>query len=132
MKDAVRQYFGAEPIDYPSSLEAYDENIPLYTFTITADTDHQYGVYLKNGVPYVAYLTSTSIWQLKMNHYKSITNMETFFTEHEWMKLSPFIREDEFTDDNFALTGYESEEERADIGKQLLQNAQRTQNTEPA
>ena len=125
MKDAVRQYFGSEPIDYPSSLEAYDENMLLYTFSITADNEHKYGVYLKNSVPYVAYLTSTGIWQLKMNYYKSVTNMETFFTEDEWMRLSPFIREDEFTDDNFALTGNESEEERADIGKQLLQNAQK-------
>lgn len=124
LKDAARQYFGSEPIDYPSSLEAYDENIHLYTFSIT-DNDHQYGVYLSNGIPYVTYLTSTSIWQLKMNYYKSVTNMETFFTEDEWMKLSPLIREDEFTDDNFALTSYESEEERADICKQLLQNAQK-------
>ena len=60
-----------------------------------------------------------------MDHYKSITNMETFFSEDEWMKLSPFIREDEFTDDNFALTGYESEEERSEICKQLLTNAQK-------
>ncbi len=124
LKDAARQYFGTEPIDYPSSLDAYDENIPLYTFSVTGD-EHQYGIYLNNGVPFVAYLTSTTIWQLKMNYYKSVTNMETFFTEDEWTKLSPFIREDEFTDDNFALTGYESEEERADICKQLLQNAQK-------
>ena len=124
LKDAARQYFGNEPIDYPSSLDAYDASIILYTFSVTGD-ENPYGIYLKNGVPYVAYLTSTGIWQLKMNYYKSVTNMETFFTEDEWMKLSPFIREDEFSDDNFALTRYESEEERSDICKQLLQNAQK-------
>lgn len=124
LKDAAKQYFGSQPVDYPSALDAYNEDIVLYTFTITDDAN-KYGIYLKDGIPYVAYLTSTTIWQLKMNYYKSVTNMETFFTEDEWMKLSPFIREDEFTDDNFALTGYESEEERSDICGQLLKNAQK-------
>lgn len=124
LKDAARQYFGKEPVDYPSALSAYDEDLIIYTFTITGD-NNPYAVYLKDGIPYVAYLSSTNVWQLKMNYYKSVTNMETFFAEDEWMKLSPFIREDEFIDDNFALTGYESEEERSDICKQLLQNAQK-------
>ena len=124
LKDAATQYFGSEPVDYPSSLESYDERFPLYTFTVTGD-EHKYGIYLKNGIPYVAYLTSTGVCQVKMNYYKSVTNMETFFSEGEWMRLSPFIREDEFTDDNFALTGYESEEERIEICKQLLKNAQK-------
>lgn len=124
LKDAAEQYFGNLPIDYPSSADSYDETLALYTFTITGD-ENKYAVYLRNSIPYVAYLTSTAVWQLKMDYYKSITNMETFFTEDEWMKLSPFIREDEFTDDNFALTGYESEEERSDICKQLLTNAQK-------
>lgn len=124
LKDAARQYFDTEPIDYPSTLDAYNETLALYAFTISGD-DHQYAIYLKNNIPYVTYLSSTMVWQLKMNHYKSLTNMETFFTEDEWVRLSPFIREDEFTDDNFALTGYESEEERADIYRQLLQNAQK-------
>ena len=124
LRDAAKQYFGSYPVDYPSSLEAYDETLAMYTFTLTND-EGIYAIYLKNGIPYVSYLTSTAVWQLKMDYYKSITNMETFFSEDEWMKLSPFIREDEFTDDNFVLTRYESEEERSDICKQLLKNAQK-------
>lgn len=124
LMDSAEQYFGKRPVDYPSTFDSYDENISLYTFTITGD-EHPYGVYLNNGIPYVAYLTSTAIWQLKMDYYKAVTNMENFFTEAEWMKLSSFIREDEFVDDNFALTGYESEEERSEICRQLLENAQK-------
>ena len=39
------------------------------------------------------------------------------------IRLSPLIREDEFSDDNFLLTGYESEEERIKIYNELLEAA---------
>jgi hypothetical protein len=37
--------------------------------------------------------------------------------------LSPFIKEDEFNDSNFLLTGYESEEERLKICQELMDSA---------
>jgi hypothetical protein len=37
--------------------------------------------------------------------------------------LSPFIKEDEFNDSNFLLTGYESEEERISICEELMESA---------
>ena len=46
--------------------------------------------------------------------------MNTFFNEQELVRLSPFIREDEYSDSNFLLTGYESEEEQMNIKQELL------------
>jgi hypothetical protein len=55
-----------------------------------------------------------------MNYIKELTDMNNYFNEAERMRLSPFIREDEYSDDNFLLTGYESEAEQMDIKKSLL------------
>ena len=119
LESSVQQYFGSRPIDYPSYSESFDEELGLYSFTITGDS-HIYTVYLKNNIPYVSYRNSQGICLRKMEHYKTITDMDNFFTDSELTRLSPFIREDEFSDDNFALTGYESEEERLDICRELL------------
>ena len=43
LKDAAKQYFGTQPIDYPSSLDSYDEALTIYTFTITGD-ENKYAV----------------------------------------------------------------------------------------
>lgn len=80
----------------------------------------EYAVYTTNGTPYVSYSHSQGMCLAQMNYIKELTDMNNYFTEAERMRLSPFIREDEYSDDNFLLTGYESEAEQMDIKKSLL------------
>lgn len=80
----------------------------------------EYAVYTTNGTPYVSYSHSQGMCLAKMNYIKELTDMNNYFSEAERMRLSPFIREDEYSDDNFLLTGYESEAEQMDIKKSLL------------
>ena len=87
------------------------------------DKDYTFAVYLKNKTPYVALASSRGVYQAKMDYYSRLTDFENFFTEDQWIRLSPLIREDEFTDSNFLLTGYESEEERMSICKELMETA---------
>ena len=49
--------------------------------------------------------------------------MENYFTEGELIRLSPFLREDEYSDSNFVLTVYESEEEQISVKQSLLAEA---------
>ena len=60
-----------------------------------------------NGIPYIAYSRSQGVNLSRMNSLKKQSAMENFFTEGELIRLSPFIREDEYTNDNIILTGYE-------------------------
>lgn len=85
--------------------------------------DYTFVVYLKNNIPYVAFASSVGAYQAKMDYYSKLTNFEKFFTPDQWSRLSPLIREDEFIDSNFLLTGYESEEERMEICRELMENA---------
>ena len=102
----------------------------LYTFTTSFDKyTNVYAVYLNGKTPYVAYLDSQGVHQLKINRISNATEFSKFFNEDQWARLSPFIREDEFSDDNFLLTGYESEEERLDICKELMESANKKLNT---
>ena len=87
------------------------------------DKDYTFAVYLKNKTPYVALVSSRGVYQAKMDYYSRLTDFENFFTEDQWIRLSPLIREDEFTDSNFLLTGYESEEERMSICQELMETA---------
>lgn len=80
----------------------------------------EYAVYTTNGTPYVSYSHSQGMCLAQMNYIKELTDMNNYFSEAERMRLSPFIREDEYSDDNFLLTGYESEAEQMDIKKSLL------------
>lgn len=80
----------------------------------------EYVVYLNDGTPYVAYARSQGLCLSKMNAIKNKSDMSTFFTDKELVRLSPFIREDEYSDSNFLLTGYESEEEQMSIKQELL------------
>ena len=82
----------------------------------------EYVTYLNNGTPYVAYARSQGLCLAKMNAIKSKSDMSNpeNFNEQELMRLSPFIREDEYSDSNFLLTGYESEEEQMSIKQELL------------
>lgn len=80
----------------------------------------EYAVYTTGGTPYVSYSRSQGMCLAQMNYIKELTDMNNYFSEPELMRLSPFIREDEYADDNFLLTGYESEAEQMDIKKSLL------------
>lgn len=80
----------------------------------------EYAVYVNNGTPYVSYSYSQGMYLSKMNVIKEASDMNNYFTEQELVRLSPFIREDEYSDSNFLLTSYESEEEQMNIKQELL------------
>lgn len=103
--------------------------LPMYTFTTSFDPQHTFAVYLDGTTPYVAYEDSQGVYQMIRNYIRNKTEMSDFFNEDQWIRLSPFIREDEFNDSNFLLTGYESEEERIEIGKELMEAATKELNT---
>jgi hypothetical protein len=102
------------------TLTEYNAQFGFITFTVASDTDNKYAVYVNNGTPYVSYSHSQGLCLAKMNKISKITDMNTYFTEEEIVGLSPYIREDEYSDDNFLLTGYESEEEQMNIKQELL------------
>lgn len=96
--------------------------IPIYTFT-TVKANGNFAIYLKGNMPYVAYSESQGIYQATMNAISQLTELENFLSREQWIALSPLIREDEYSDDNFLLTGYESEEERLKICQELMESA---------
>ena len=118
-----------------------DSNLPLYKFTIAFNepkdnpmwnyivSGHTFAIYLSGTTPYVAYADSRGVYQMIRNYIRDKTEMSNFFTEDQWIRLAPFIREDEFNDSNFLLTGYESEEERMSICKELMEAANKELNT---
>jgi hypothetical protein len=99
---------------------AMDDEIPMYTFYYAGKT---YTVYLKGTTPYVSTEGSQGVYQLLMDRLAQLTSLEKFFSLEQWAQFSPFIREDEFSDSNFILTGYESEEERLNICEELIESA---------
>ena len=107
----------------------FNSNLPLYIFKTSADTNHTFAVYLKGTQPYVAYDNSQGVYQMIMEYIRDKTEMGKFFTVDQWIRLSPFIKEDEFNDSNFLLTGYESEEERIKICEELMEAAAKELNT---
>lgn len=115
----AQHYFTNENI----TVVNYDKVFGILIFTIGSD-DFEYAVYTINGTPYVSYSHSQGVCLAKMNVISNQTNMYTYFTEEELVRLSPFIREDEYSDDNFLLTGYESEEEQMNIKQELLKSGQ--------
>ena len=126
---------------YVITRVSIDSNLPLYKFTVAfnePDNDEMWGsivnghifaVYLSGTTPYVAYEDSRGVYQMIRNYIRDKTEMSNFFTEDQWIRLSPFIREDEFNDSNFFLTGYESEEERMSICEELMEAANKELNT---
>ena len=103
-------------------LQSTDEKtgFTYITFIPTTHSDMEYAVYLSNGIPNVCYSRAQGLTLAKMNVIKEQTDMNTYFNEQELVRLSPFIREDEYSDNNFLLTGYESEEEQMKIKQELL------------
>jgi hypothetical protein len=109
---------------YTVTGKSLDANLPLYTFTTSFDPSGRvFAVYLKGTTPYVSYANSQGVYQMIRDYIRDKTEMNKFFTEDQWIRLSPFIKEDEFNDSNFLLTGYESEEERIKICQELMDAA---------
>ena len=108
--------------------KSMDQDVPIYYFTTSYDAN-TYAVYLQGTIPYVSYANSHGVYQATMDWIARETDFENFFTEDQWIRLSPFIREDEFSDSNFLLTGYESEEERLEICQELFESANKELNT---
>lgn len=120
---AAKKHFGA---NYTIIRRSFDPSIPQYTFTTSFDGGkHVYCVYIKDKTPYVAYENSQAVHRNAMDRYAAATNMDKFFTLEQWQRFSPFIREGEYTNDNILITGYESEEERLSIYKELLEDTSR-------
>ena len=109
--------------------KAFNDKLPLYTFTTSFDPDSTFAVYLNGTTPYVAYADSRGVYQMIRDYIRNKTEMSSFFTKDQWIRLSPFIREDEFNDPNFLFTGYESEEERIKICEELMEAANKELNT---
>ena len=125
-----RTFEAVAPLSETLPISKTFPNEYLYTFTTSFDKyANTYAVYLKGKTPYVAYLDSKGVNQIKKDRIANATEFSKFFNDDQWMRLSPFIREDEFSDSNFLLTGYESEEERLKICKELMESANKELNT---
>lgn len=113
-------------IDSKAVYEQYDGSTEEKTLYI--QKGNVYVVYLKDNVPYVSYESSIGMYLSKMSRINSLTNLENSFTDDQWVRLSPFIKEDQFSDSNFLLNGYESEGERLDVCKELMEAAKKELN----
>lgn len=115
--EAAKEYFGAV-----TKGKIVNDIILTYVFT-TPNAEGEFVIYLDGTTPYLMHMNSQGYWQAKMNAIRKLTEMRIFFTDEQWAALSPLIREDEYRDENFLLTSYESEEERLDICRQLMDEA---------
>ena len=104
------------------TFEKYDGTANDKTLYVQI-SGHIFAVYLQGTTPYVSYANSQGVYQMIMEYIRDKTEMNKFFTVDQWIRLSPFIKEDEFNDSNFLLTGYESEEERIKICQELMEAA---------
>lgn len=120
----IAEHFPEEYKNGTITLVGYESEFGIARFTIGLDPDNEYAVYIgDDGIPYIAYSRSQGVNLCRMNTLKKESSMENFFTEGELIRLSPFIREDEYNNSNIILTGYESEEEEISIKKTLLEEA---------
>ena len=119
MQTAAQQHFNG----YTVTGELTDTSLPLYTFTTSFDPNHEFAVYLKGTAPYVAYKDSMGVYQAQRGDISKKTDLEAFFDDEQFIRLSPLIREDVFEDQNFFFTSYESAEEEVKILKELMEAA---------
>lgn len=117
----ANNYFPKESL----TVTGYSSKFGIVKFTISSDGKNEYAVYVFSGVPYIAYSRSQGVCLAQMSRLSELSAMDGYFTEEELVKLSPFMREDEYNDSNFILTGYESEEEQMSIKKALLEEAKK-------
>lgn len=125
-EDMADNYF-RDSNDQPSDVliangKLNTDLITMYTFN-TTKAEGDFAIYLVGTTPYISYSESQGIYTEKRNEISRRTEFEKFFTMDQWVALSPLIREDEFSDDNFVLTGYESEAERLEICQELMESA---------
>ena len=109
-------------------FKTYDgssEDKILYVIT----SGHTYAVYLQGTTPYVAYADSMGVYQMIRDYIRDETEINKFFNEDQWIRLSPFIREDEFSDSNFFWTDYDSEEQKIQVMEELIKAANKELNT---
>ena len=121
LQNVAKDYFANTTITNVS----YDADIPLYIFKTSKDDTNTYAIYLQAGVPYISYNISVGVNQAEMNYIKSKTDIESCFTDAQMTRLSPFIREDEYSNTNIAFNGYESDAEKLELRKSLLEEAQK-------
>lgn len=122
LKDETMQVYTPIEITDKNKFDTYDGSTNAKTLYVVV-SGHTFAVYLKGKVPYVSHVNSQGVYQMIMEYIRSHTEMSKFFTVDQWIRLSPFIKEDEFNDSNFLLTGYESEEERIKICQELMEAA---------
>lgn len=126
LSKAVYTYFNQKGIQFSTTniLAGIDvpQNIKLDVLFFTFG-NKKYAAYFKEGVPYIAYADSYVITQLQRDYIHRVTDIENIIPDDLWPRLSPFIREDEYTNDSFLLTGYESEAQRIQICKELMEDA---------
>ena len=128
--NAYMQYYTYGPVADGSDVYVYtpvtisnEDEFAKYTTLYVQTSGHTFAVYLQGKTPYVAYVNSQGVYQMIMEYIRNKTEISKFFTVDQWIRLSPFIKEDEFNDSNFLLTGYESEEERIKICQELMESA---------
>ena len=125
MLQVAENYFGEDVRVDNLKLTQYLPILPIrYVTAIIDGKDVDFAIYLNGVTPYISYIGSVGDYQARMDYISKLTDFESFFAEGDLMaRMSPFIREDEFTDSNFLLTGYESEEERREIYQELFNAA---------
>ena len=128
LKDENMEVYTPVEIKDKEEFDTYDDETNAKTLYIVT-SGHTFAVYLKGTTPYVSYANSQGVYQMIMEYIRDKTEMSKFFTVDQWIRLSPFIKEDEFNDSNFLLTGYESEEERIKICQELMESATKELNT---
>ena len=121
---AEQYYIKDDTMNVYTPIEILDkDDFATYDVLYVVTNGHTFAVYLKGTIPYVSYANSQGVYQMIMEYIRDKTEMNKFFTVDQWIRLSPFIKEDEFNDSNFLLTGYESEEERIKICQDLMEAA---------
>ena len=118
VKDAVMEVYTPVTIANIDEFKSYGDSLYVQS------GGHIFAVYLDGTTPCVGYSNSVGVYQMIRDYIRDKTEMSEFFKDGDlWIRLSPFIKEDEFNDSNFLLTGYESEEERISICEELMEAA---------
>ena len=121
--DPNQQIYNPVVVNNVDDFQKYDGSTNDKTLYVMS-SGHIFAVYLNDTTPYVAYANSEGVYRMIMEDIRDKTEMSEFFKDGDlWLRLSPFIKEDEYNDSNFLLTGYESEEERISICEELMEAA---------
>lgn len=122
---AAIDYFTVEKPSDSLIFTKYSAKFGIVKFKLKSDDNIEYAVYVSAGTPYISYAHSQGVCLAQMNCLSEWSAMDGYFTEGELVRLSPFMREDEYNDSNFVLTGYESEEEQIFVKQSLLEEAKK-------